>query len=101
MNKLTEGVIQYRFLPDEINAIVTPTYFSKLSEIEFKKLTIPKWVADELDENYEDNQDTSWYNSPLSQKVLDWYENDNKNWYIANIYINSKELGIDLVEVVE
>ncbi|MCJ7969025.1 MAG: hypothetical protein MUW51_08715 [Lactococcus lactis] len=65
------------------------------------QLTIPKSIADELDENYNNNHSLAWFDSPLSQNILNWYDENHNNWNIANIYINSKALGVNLVKVVE
>ncbi len=65
------------------------------------QFTIPKSIADELDENYNNNHSLAWFDSPLSQNILNWYDENHNNWNIANIYINSKALGVDLVKVGE
>lgn len=47
-----KNIVQSNFLPDGVKAIVTPeVYQLMLKQVNQPRLTIPKWVADLMEEN--------------------------------------------------
>lgn len=76
-------------------------------------LTIPKSIADEFDQIYEDTEE---YQKNVAQmfssmqpyfvlesypEILHWLEDDVKNTNVVLAYLAGKTLGVDLVKVVE
>ncbi|MCQ4972364.1 hypothetical protein [Lactococcus lactis] len=77
------------------------------------QLTIPKSIADEFDQIYEDTEE---YQTNVAQmfssmqpyfvlesypEILHWLEDDVKNTNVVLAYLAGKSLGVDLVKVVE
>ncbi len=77
------------------------------------QLTIPKSIADEFDQIYEDTEE---YQKNVAQmfssmqpyfvlesypEILHWLEDDVKNTNVVLAYLAGKALGVDLVKVVE
>nr|DAU44767.1 MAG TPA: hypothetical protein [Caudoviricetes sp.] len=77
------------------------------------QLTIPKSIADEFDQIYEDTEE---YQTNVAQmfssmqpyfvlesypEILHWLEDDVKNTNVVLAYLAGKALGVDLVKVVE
>ena len=77
------------------------------------QLTIPKSIADEFDQIYEDMEE---YQTNVAQmfssmqhyfdlesypEILHWLEEDGKNTHGVLAYLAGKALGVDLVKVVE
>ncbi|MCT0439729.1 hypothetical protein [Lactococcus lactis] len=78
-----------------------------------KILTIPKSIADEFDQIYEDTEE---YQKNVAQmfssmqpyfvlesypEILHWLEDDVKNTNVVLAYLAGKALGVDLVKVGE
>ena len=76
------------------------------------QLTIPKSIADEFDQIYEDTEE---YQKNVAQmfssmqpyfvlesypEILHWLEDDVKNTNVVLAYLAGKALGVDLVKVV-
>ncbi|KKW71843.1 gliding motility-associated lipoprotein GldB, gldB [Lactococcus cremoris] len=80
--------------------------------VKSSQLTIPKSIADEFDQIYEDTEE---YQTNVAQmfssmqhyfvlesypKILHWLEDDVKNTNVVLAYLAGKALGVDLVKVV-
>ena len=119
---------------EEFKKVVSPiayglAYKSKLGTTEYQQLyaeedvikyfsnkpqpTIPKSIADEFDQIYEDTEE---YQTNVAQmftsmqhyfvlesypEILHWLEGDVKNTNVVLAYLAGKALGVDLVKVVE
>lgn len=85
----------------------------QISISEKPQLTIPKSIADEFDQIYEDTEE---YQTNVAQmfssmqhyfdlesypEILHWLEDDVKNTNVVLAYLAGKALGVDLVKVVE
>ena len=101
-----KNIVQSNFLPDGVKAIVTPeVYQLMLKQASQPRLTIPKWVAEKLDEFYttkffdlrerdfwlQENSITSW------RCEMDYEQ----RFALVDAYLAGKALGVDLVKVVE
>ncbi|MBU7542927.1 hypothetical protein KGP38_10020 [Lactococcus lactis] len=99
------GTTEYQQLYAEEDVI---KYFNNKPQ-----LTIPKSIADEFDQIYEDTEE---YQTNVAQmfssmqhyfvlesypEILHWLEDDVKNTNVVLAYLAGKALGVDLVKVVE
>ncbi|GFO80082.1 hypothetical protein [Lactococcus lactis] len=101
-NKLTED--------DELDILQSFINYKRANQ---PQLTIPKSIADEFDQIYEDTEEyqtnvaqmfssmQSYFVLESYPKILHWLEDDVKNTNVVLAYLAGKALGVDLVKVVE
>lgn len=104
---------QVEFIPNEYSRHVIDSEGLPVYAEPQPQLTIPKSIADEFDQIYEDTEE---YQTNVAQmfssmqhyfvlesypEILHWLEDDVKNTNVVLAYLAGKALGVDLVKVVE
>lgn len=80
-------------------------WFKYDDDSEQPKLSIPKKIAEELlDEkgvNHTSYELMFYDNGDWSENLQKWMENTDKWWFIVDVYLAGKGLGVELVEVTD
>ena len=120
LEEVLEHGISTKFVEEEVIYVYSPkTAHDMREKLEenykqlHAQLTIPKSIADELDQIYEDTEE---YQTNVAQmfssmqpyfvlesypEILHWLEDDVKNTNVVLAYLAGKALGVDLVKVGE
>ena len=104
---------QVEFIPNEYSRHVIDSEGLPVYAEPQPQLTLPKSIADEFDQIYEDAEE---YQTNVAQmfssmqhyfvlesypEILHWLEDDVKNTNVVLAYLAGKALGVDLVKVGE